>query len=109
MAQERLPRRGHADVAVPIAVVPVVDVEPVVVEVPDVHMVTVRVDERCPFPSETPETEICHQILGLYPLSPVFDSGAVHGEHLHQKGARSISSLKLHTTVIRRRRYSGTS
>ena len=108
MAQERLPRRGHTNVAVPTAVVPVVDVEPVVVEVPDVHTVTVRVDERCPFPSETPEIEVYCQILGLYALSPVFDSGAVHEEHLHQKGARSISSLKLHTTAIHRRRYSGT-
>ena len=108
MAQERLPRRGHTNVAVPIAVVPVVDVEPVVVEVPDVHTVAVRVDERCPFPSETPEIEVYYQILGLYLLSPVFDSRAVHKEHLHQKGARSISSLKLHTTAIHRRRYSGT-
>jgi len=109
MAQERLPRRGHADVAVPIAVVPVVDVEPVAVEVPDVHTVAVRVDERCPFPSESPKIEAYCQMLGLYALSPVFDLGVVHEEHLHQKGARSISSLKLHTTVIRRRRYSGTS
>jgi len=109
MAQERLPRRGHAEVTVPIAVVPVVDVEPVVVEVPDVHTVAVRVDERCPFPSESPEIEVYCQILGLCALSPVFDSGAVPEEHLHQKGARSISSFKLHTTAIHERRYSGTS
>jgi len=42
--QGSLPRRGHADVAVPTAVVPEVDVEPVAVEAPDVHTAAVRVD-----------------------------------------------------------------
>jgi len=54
---ERLPRGGDPHIVVTIVVVPVVDVETVPVEVADVHAVPVRIDERCPFPSVTPELE----------------------------------------------------
>ena len=55
---ERLPSGGHAEIVVTIVVVPVVDVEAVPIEVADVDAVPVRIDERCPFPSVTPEIEV---------------------------------------------------
>lgn len=61
--RERLPSGGHAEIVVRVAVVPVVDVEAVPVEVPDVDVVAVRVDERCPFSSVTPKIEVyCHNV-----------------------------------------------
>ena len=65
--QGSLPRRGHADAAAPIAVVPVVDVEPVAVEVPDVHTVAVRVDARGASVEATEEVDAPDRLVDSHP------------------------------------------
>lgn len=51
MIEKEVPSRGETDVGVTIVVVPVVDVQAVLIEVTDVHVVTVRGEVCCLLPS----------------------------------------------------------
>ena len=90
-----------------VAVVPVVDVEAVPVEVPDVDVVAVRVDERCPFPSVTPKIEgYCHKMAYILFLLYLIWEQFLCRTSPPEKGKKFLC-LESHAIAIRRRRYSG--
>ncbi len=88
-----MPSRGETDVRVAVTIVPVVDVQPIGIEVTDVDTVAVRIENLPTFILIT-ENRGLLLTVSLYPLLSVFYSGAGY-ETTSTKGEQEVQSPSL--------------